>query len=107
MSQVAKLSWLECTLASTLYTEPPTATYPEAVEHCLKAESLSPTPSKENRLLLAKCHIKQGNYADAVCWLDRALQVPVITPEVSQNIIRSSYMNCSDSVKVLWHCFII
>jgi hypothetical protein len=77
-------------LAGTLYAEPPTATYPEAVEHCLKAESLSPTPWKENRLLLAKCHINQNNFADAVCWLDLASQVPVITPDVSQNIIRSS-----------------
>jgi hypothetical protein len=80
---VATLSWIERKLAGTLFAEPPTATYPEAVEHCLKAESLSPTPWKENRLLLAKCHINQGNYADAVSWLHLASQVPVVTPDVS------------------------
>jgi hypothetical protein len=84
--QVATLSWIERKLAGTLFAEPPTATYPEAVEHCLKAESLSPMPWKENRLLLAKCHINQGKYADAVSWLRLASQVPVVTPDVSGNI---------------------
>lgn len=79
--EVANLSWIERKLAGALFAEPPIATYPEAVEHCLKAESLSPTPWKENRLLLAKCRINQGNYADAVCWLDLASEVPVITPD--------------------------
>jgi hypothetical protein len=88
-------------LAGALFAEPPTATYPEAVEHCLKAESLTCTPLKENRLLLAKCLISQGNYVDAVYWLDLASEVPVRLPDVSQNIIRSSYMDWSDSLKVL------
>lgn len=107
MSQVANVSWAERMAAGMLFPELSNATYPEAVEHCLEAENLSPTPWKENRLLLAKCHIGQWNYADAVYWLDRASQVPAVTPDVSQNIIRSSYMDWSDYVKVLWHCFII
>jgi hypothetical protein len=86
VSQVANLSWLERKLAGTLFAEPPTATYSEAVEHCMKAESLSPTPWKENRLLLAKCHIGQSNYANAVSWLCLASQVPVITADVSLRI---------------------
>jgi len=83
---VAALSWIERKVAGTLFAEPPTATYPEAVEHCLKAESLSPVPWKENRLLLAKCHINQGNYSDGVSWLHLASQVPVVAPDVSGNI---------------------
>jgi len=79
--EVATLSWIERKVAGTLFAEPPTATYPEAVEHCLKAESLSPVPLKENRLLLAKCHISQGNYTDAVSWLHHASQVPVVAPD--------------------------
>lgn len=75
-------------MAGALFTELPTATYSEAIEHCLKAESLSPTPWKENRLLLAKCHIGEGNYTDALPWLDLASQVTVLTADVSQNIIR-------------------
>lgn len=106
MSQVANLTWIERKGAAAICAEPPTATYPEAMEHCLKAESLSPTPCKENRLLLAKCHFSQSNYVDAVRWLNRASQVPVVTPYVSQNIISSSYMHWSNSVKVFWH-FII
>jgi len=83
---VATLSWIERKVAGTLFAEPPTATYPEAVEHCLKAESLSPMPWKENRLLLAKCHINQGNYHDAVSWLHLASQVPVVASDVSGKI---------------------
>lgn len=83
---MATLSWIERKVAGTLFAEPPTATYPEAVENCLKAESLSPVPWKENRLLLAKCHINQGNYTDAVSWLHLASQVPVVAPDVSGNI---------------------
>ena len=93
VSQVATLSWIERKLAGTLFVEPPTATYPEAVEHCLRAESLSPMPWKENRLLLAKCHINQGNYSDAVSWLHLASQVPVVTPDVS-GIITHVIMLC-------------
>lgn len=83
VSQVANLSWLERSVARSLFAEPPTATFPEAVEHFMKAERLSPIPWKENRLLLAKCHISQSCYADAVMWLDRAAGVPVTTPDVS------------------------
>lgn len=83
---MATLSWIERKVAGTLFAEPPTATYPEAVEHFLKAESLSPMPWKENRLLLAKCHINQGNYPDAVSWLHLASQVPVVAADVSGNI---------------------
>lgn len=79
--EVATLSWIERKLAGTLFAEPPNATYPEAIEDFMRAESLSPTPWKENRLLLAKCHINQGSYSEAVTWLDRATEVPVVTPD--------------------------
>lgn len=79
--EVATLSWIERKLAGTLFAEPPNATYPEAIEDFMKAESLSPAPWKENRLLLAKCHINQGNYSEAVSWLDCAAEVPVVTPD--------------------------
>jgi hypothetical protein len=92
LSQVANLSWFERKLAGALFAELPTATYSEAVEHCLMAERLCQTPWKENRLLLAKCHISQGNYADAVSWLDLASQVPVITADVSPDIIHSTWI---------------
>ncbi|PSN49120.1 Regulator of microtubule dynamics protein 3 [Blattella germanica] len=68
-------------LAGTFLAEPPTATYPEAIEDFLMAENLSPKPWKENRLLIAKCHINQGNYTEGVVWLDRAAEVPVISPD--------------------------
>ncbi|PNF36188.1 hypothetical protein B7P43_G10678 [Cryptotermes secundus] len=77
--EVANLSWIERKVAGVICAEPPTATYPEAVNHCLEAEYLSPTPWKENRLLLAKCHFNQGNYTDAFRWLKCALLVPVVT----------------------------
>ncbi|KAJ9578255.1 hypothetical protein L9F63_005525, partial [Diploptera punctata] len=79
--EVATLSWLERKVAGTLFAELPNATYPEAIEDFMKAESLSPSPWKENRLLIAKCHINQSNYAEGVIWLDKAIEVPVISPD--------------------------
>ena len=77
------MSWLERKIAGTLFAELPSATYDDAIEDFMKAETLSPSPWKENRLLIAKCHINQGNYFEGVTWLDKAIEVPVISPDVS------------------------
>jgi len=98
--QVANLSWIERKLASTLFAEPPSATYSEAVEHFLKAEDLSSMPCKENRLFLAKCNISQGYYDVAVLWLDLASEVPITMPYVSQDVIYMIKQGRLESLKV-------
>ncbi|CAH1408215.1 unnamed protein product [Nezara viridula] len=79
--EVASLSWVERKVATTLFGEVPYTTYPEAVQSLTKAEELSVNPWKENRLLLAKCYIQMGEYAEAVYWLDKADDVETITKE--------------------------
>jgi len=74
--EVCQLSWIERKMASTLFASPPSATLPEAIQHFLQAEKLKPDGWKENRLFIAKCFIGQGEYNQAVIWLDKADSIP-------------------------------
>jgi len=78
--EVSQLSWLERKMAATLFAEPPTATYDEAVQHFLSAEQMKPGGWKENRLFIAKCHIGLGAVVQAVEWLEKADSIP-LAPE--------------------------
>lgn len=81
-----QLSWVERKMAATLFAAPPAASLPEAVEHFLRAEQLRPAGWKENRLFLAKCSIGQGEYNQAVIWLDRADSIPSASQDVREGI---------------------
>ena len=76
------LSWIEKKVASTLGSMP-IATHADVVASLMEAENLNPTPWKENKLLLAKSYIYNGDYQQAVHWLEKAAEVPSVTPEVS------------------------
>lgn len=58
--------------ASALFTEPPKATYEDALSHLLESEKLSTEEWKENKLFLAKCYIDKGEYKEGVSWLEKA-----------------------------------
>ena len=73
-------------MASTLFADPPTASLPEARKHFLQAERLKPDGWKENRLFLAKCHLGEGNYNEAVIWLDKADSIPLASADVREGI---------------------
>ncbi|BES94279.1 family with sequence similarity 82, member [Nesidiocoris tenuis] len=73
--EVATLSWFERKMANTIYGEVPYATFPEAIEPLKKVEELKQEPWMENRLLLAKCFIKMGEYSEAVHWLDKCVEI--------------------------------
>ncbi|XP_066990984.2 regulator of microtubule dynamics protein 2 [Anabrus simplex] len=79
--EVAMLSWMERKVAGTLFAEPPSATHKEALENFLRAEELSPVPWKENELFIAKCYISEGNFGEAIHWLERAAKVIVNLPQ--------------------------
>jgi len=84
--EVCQLSWLERRMAATLFSEPPTASLEEAIQHFSQAEALKPDGWKENRLFLAKCCISQGDYNRAVIWLDKADSIPLASQEVREGI---------------------
>ncbi|XP_026478973.1 regulator of microtubule dynamics protein 3-like [Ctenocephalides felis] len=70
--EVSGLTWIERKLASSLFAEPPTSTYPEAIEDFKKAEELSILPSRDNRFLLAKSYIAISDFENAAKWLKLA-----------------------------------
>ncbi|VDP37640.1 unnamed protein product [Soboliphyme baturini] len=79
---VAALSWVERKVASTLFEEPPIATYEEALTEFLEAERLQPIAWKENMLYIAKCHLQMGNNEMAHEYLNAADAIPVTSAEV-------------------------
>ncbi|KAK9506181.1 hypothetical protein O3M35_008162 [Rhynocoris fuscipes] len=82
--EVASLTWVERKVASTLFGEVPYSTFPEAAESLAKADELSETPWKENRLLLAKAYLKMQDYTEFVKWLELADQVEIVSREDKQ-----------------------
>ena len=80
------MSWIERKMAATLFASPPTASLPEAIQHFLQAEKLKPDGWKENRLFMAKCFIGEGDYSQAVLWLDKADSIPLASADVREGI---------------------
>lgn len=101
--EVATLTWVERKIAGALFAEVPKASYPEAVVKFEEAEKLSPSPWKENRLLLAKALIGDKNYGLAVQWLERGAEIPVKSAEdaVAEKEIQELLMKYSQ-YKSMW-----
>uniref|UniRef100_T1HCN6 Regulator of microtubule dynamics protein 1 n=1 Tax=Rhodnius prolixus TaxID=13249 RepID=T1HCN6_RHOPR len=81
--EVASLTWVERKVAGTLFGEVPYATYPEAAESLTKADELSVTPWKENRLLLAKAYLKMQDFPAFMKWLEASDKVEILSREVN------------------------
>lgn len=88
-------------VASTLFAEPPTATIEEALSYFMIAEDLSTKDWKENKLMVAKCHIAVKNYKEAVAWLLKAEgspsaeQVRKKKKKIQKNYAKRSLLFCS------------
>ncbi|RYZ54531.1 MAG: hypothetical protein EOP49_04940 [Sphingobacteriales bacterium] len=78
---VANMSWLTRKAASTFFAEPPSATFAEALEYFMRAESLNPGFWKANQYMLAQTHAKMGNKEEAVKWALSAIRLPVLSEE--------------------------
>ncbi|XP_049839556.1 regulator of microtubule dynamics protein 3-like [Schistocerca gregaria] len=76
--EVASRPWMERSMASTLFGLP-SVSIEDALEHFLKAERLTKTPWKENRLFIARCYDALGNTPATVEWLEKADVVESIT----------------------------
>ena len=97
-------------MAATLFASPPSASLPEAITHFLQAEKLKPDGWKENRLFIAKCFIGEaslcylvsiylltyfsgeGDYTQAVIWLDKADSIPLASADVREGIKVSRFV---------------
>lgn len=70
--EIAQLSWLEKTVAKSLFAEVPNMTIIDAMDHFLEAEKFSDKNWKENKLYIAKCCLVKGETDNALNWLTKA-----------------------------------
>lgn len=75
--EVANLSWIERKVAATLYSEPPSASYEDAIDSFQNAERFSDIVNLENRLFLSKCYIALSKYEQAVHWLEKICDLSI------------------------------
>lgn len=75
--EIAQLTWLERSVANTLFGPVPEGSYPDAIKCLLQSETMNETPYKDNRLLLAKCFIQSKKYEEAAGWLKKAADVEI------------------------------
>jgi tetratricopeptide (TPR) repeat protein len=71
---VAGLSWIERKAAATLFTDPPKATYDEAISDFLAVHKLKPE-WLENLVFLAKCYLAKNEKDEAIKYLKLAVEV--------------------------------
>lgn len=83
--EVANLGWIERKIAATLFSEPPSASYEDAIDSFQKAEDFSIEVNLENRLFLSKCYIALGNYEPACQLLEKICDLSV-TSENNERI---------------------
>lgn len=74
---VASMSWMTRKVASTLFAEPPTATYEEALALFIRAEETDPGFWKANRWMLAETYKALGKTAEAAEWAKKAVEMPL------------------------------
>eukprot|EP00164_Ancoracysta_twista_P001003 GFYU01001309.1.p1 GENE.GFYU01001309.1~~GFYU01001309.1.p1 ORF type:complete len:310 (+),score=89.45 GFYU01001309.1:42-971(+) len=87
--EVASITWVERKLAATLFADPPESTYAEALEHLLKAESITPDFWVKNTLYIGLAYHKLGNDAEAKKWLEKAAGMTVHTKE-NQEFVKTA-----------------
>ncbi|KAK2585789.1 hypothetical protein KPH14_010394 [Odynerus spinipes] len=83
--EISNLTWFERKMAATFFSEPPSATYEDAIESFEQAEQFAIKPHLENRLFLSKAYIAISEYEKAVHWLNEICQQPAVTEE-DQNV---------------------
>ncbi|EZA56809.1 Regulator of microtubule dynamics protein [Ooceraea biroi] len=76
--EVANLGWIERKVAATLFSEPPSASYEDAIESFQSAEKFSTEANLENQLFLSKCYIALSKYELACDWLEKICDSSVI-----------------------------
>lgn len=71
--KVASISWVERTVASALFGEPPDCSYDDALAFAVRSHELRPT--KKAALLAGQCHGKLQAREAATEWLNRCLEM--------------------------------
>jgi len=74
---LADMPWYQRKIVSAIFATPPTGTYEEALEHCLKAEEIKPNFYSMNLLLIAKCYQNLKNNEKAKHYFTLAANITV------------------------------
>ena len=80
---MSQLTWVERKVASTLFGEVPSSSFEEALNDFMTAENLR-QGWKENKLFVAKCHLKLGQKSEAESWAFECKKVSNVTIDVSK-----------------------
>lgn len=79
--EVANLGWIERKVAITLFSEPPSASFEDAIDSFQKAENFSAEVNLENRLFLSKCYIALSKYELACDCLKNICDLSVVSKD--------------------------
>ncbi|XP_014238948.1 regulator of microtubule dynamics protein 1-like [Trichogramma pretiosum] len=74
--QVTDLPWFQRKIVSTIFSEPPTSTFEEALQYFEKAEHVDPNFYGHNLLMLGKTYLKLNKKEDAMKYLKLASEYP-------------------------------
>lgn len=72
----ADMSWFTRKVAATIFGEPPTSTYDEAIENFEAAEKVEPNFYSKNQMMLGKTYSRLKNKEKAKEWLEKTLEYP-------------------------------
>lgn len=81
---IADMPWYQRKIAKTLFAEPPTSTYEEALSYFLKAEVVEPNFYSKNLLMIGKSYLKMEKVDAAKFYLTLALMYPARTNDDHQ-----------------------
>ena len=77
--EVAGISWVQRQIAATIFGEPPSSSFEQALEYFVRADTLTGakgTPWKMNKVYKGKCEMKLGRRAQAATSLEQAVAIP-------------------------------
>ncbi|XP_066582827.1 regulator of microtubule dynamics protein 1-like [Prorops nasuta] len=74
--QVSDLAWYQRKLVSTIFAEPPTSSFKEALKYFEEAEKLDPFFYSQNLLMLGKTYLKLNDKENAKKYLKLASEYP-------------------------------
>lgn len=77
MYAILQLALFLVQIAATLFSEPPSASYEDAIDSFQKTEDFSIVVNLDNRMFLSKCYIALGNYELACQWLEKICNLSV------------------------------
>lgn len=78
---LAGLPWFQRKMAAAIFSEPPDASYEDAIQSFKRAEQYATKPHLANSFFLSKCYIDTKEYAKGARLLQKICQEPALTKD--------------------------